>query len=170
MANKELYRIYKDVAFRRIALSEAAKKSHPLLRGIVSDQELAWIAQEVEGYALIPGMRQGWPAPPGLPEYRYLYAHKAAFVREFDGAMLDEPVEFPKEANRLNVTIAPLRDIEHELRHNKHEYAIGALHHQSADGFRIHAIVDHNQLLRLTESFRLRFHALLARILGIEFS
>lgn len=105
MSDEELKRVLDDLSNRRKPCSELLDESIPLLRGRISDDELAWLAQEKEGYGVLEGTREG--LLPRLKEYRNVYFHRLEMLA--NGKRTGNPIACPDNQPRLNYLGWPLK-------------------------------------------------------------
>ena len=106
MANEELLQIYQSYKARELRDSEALSRALPLLRGNITDKELIWLAQEIEGYGGLAGESKRSPVPPD----RQIYCDLKAII---DSKIVK--VNWGPARDHLVGLMHPLSELEAEL-------------------------------------------------------
>ncbi len=161
----ELRLILQALNARTVSESQALQQAIPLLRGLVSDQELAWLAQEQEGYGVIPEFHEALPE--GLPTYRLVYAGE--LIALADGQEVGA-LQWPSAASRLVFIASPLDEIEREISEATSEWlSSGADHDIGGPSTQVQSVAIYHvtQALRIVARFRFEFTDLLFRVLGL---
>jgi hypothetical protein len=162
-----LKNIVTDLFSRRTSGSQALELALPLMRGKVTDAELAWLVNEHDGYAMAEGdVEFEGGLPRHVTPYRLIYV-EGLVLRDPNG--VENPVEhWPSTENRLQVIPWNLTEVESKISTANEEGYIFPpclFNMPSAPaGFELRQAVHKSQLLRICERFRQEFIQLAGRV------